>query len=164
MCSARVEFLLPADPAATERCGQWLGEHLRPGDVVALVGELGAGKTTLVRGLARGLRVDDAEAICSPTYLLVVEHPGPVPLLHADAYLPDKLRGFLDDGGLEYLLDRRSVSVVEWGNLVQNYLPASTLWVEIGLAADGGRAVALRAGAATDFSWIAGGPKMSFRD
>lgn len=160
MRSRRVEFLLPADPAATERCGQWLGEHLRAGDVVALVGELGAGKTTLVRGLARGLGVDDPEAISSPTYLLVVEHPGRVPLLHADAYLPDKLRGFLDDGGLDYLLDPRSVSVVEWGNLVQNYLPASTLWVEIGLAADGGRTVAVRAPDEPGFAWTANGPKI----
>jgi tRNA threonylcarbamoyladenosine biosynthesis protein TsaE len=127
---------------------------------VALVGELGAGKTTLVRGLARGLGVDDAEAVSSPTYLLVVEHPGPVPLLHADAYLPDKLRGFLDDGGLDYLLSPRCVSVVEWGDLVQNCLPDSTLWVELSVAADAGRRVVLRAARAADFSWIAAGPKM----
>jgi len=164
MRSACVEFSLPADASATERCGQWLGGHLRAGDVVALVGELGAGKTTLVRGLARGLGVDDPDAVSSPTYLLVVEHPGQVPLLHADAYLPDKLRGFLDDGGLDYLLDRRSVSVIEWGNLVQNYLPANTLWVELELAPDGGRRVVVRTADDRDYSWIAGGPKMAAGD
>lgn len=130
---------LPADPAATERLGEWLGEHLVPGDTLGLCGELGAGKTTLVRGLARGLLLDDPEAISSPTYLLVVEHPGPKPLLHADAYLPQKLAGFLDDGGLDYLLDERAVVVVEWADRVRAFLPPETLWLELSLAPDGGR-------------------------
>ena len=164
MCSARVDFALPADPAATERCGQWLGEHLRAGDVVALVGELGAGKTTLVRGMARGLGADDPDAISSPTYLLVVEHPGRVPLLHADAYLPDKLRGFLDDGGLDYLLDPRAAAVVEWGDLIRNYLPASTLWVEMRPLPDGGRSVTVAAPDTVHFAWVTLGPKMCFGD
>ena len=162
MTSRRVEFDLPPDPAATERCGAWLGAHLRPSDVVALVGELGAGKTTLVRGLARGLGVDDCEAVSSPTYLLVIEHPGRVPLLHADAYLPTKLRGFLDDGGLDYLLDGRAVAVVEWGDLVRNYLPERSLWLEIRLRPDAGRHLIAEFGAGADFSWIDAAPKMSF--
>ena len=130
---------LPADPAATERLGEWLGRHLTPGDTLGLCGELGAGKTTLVRGLARGLQVDDAAAVSSPTYLLVVEHDGPKPLLHADAYLPQKLAGFLDDGGLDYLLDERAVVVVEWADRVRAWLPAATLWLDLELAHDGGR-------------------------
>ena len=130
---------LPADPAATERLGAWLGERLQPGDTLGLCGELGAGKTTLVRGLARGLHLDDPDAISSPTYLLVVEHAGPKPLLHADAYLPQKLAGFLDDGGLDYLLDERAVVVVEWADRVRAFLPKETLWLELSLAANGGR-------------------------
>lgn len=134
---------LPADPAATERFGEWLGRQLAPGDTVGLVGELGAGKTTLVRGLARGLGVDDADAVCSPTYLLVVEHAGRVRLLHADAYLPGKLRGFLADGGLEYLFDAGAVVVVEWADRVREHLPERTLWIELAPAPDGGRRVRL---------------------
>lgn len=164
MTSVRVELHLPPDPAATERCGRWFGEHLRQGDVVGLVGELGAGKTTLVRGLARGLGVDEADAVSSPTYLLVVEHPGPVPLLHADAYLPDKLRGFLDDGGLDYLLDPRAVTVIEWADLIRNYLPTRTLWLELSLPAEPGRQLVARAADEAGFSWLHGAPKMSFRD
>ena len=58
---------LPNDPLATERLGEWVGERLRPGDTVALSGTLGAGKTTFVRGLARGLDIDDPDAVSSPT-------------------------------------------------------------------------------------------------
>lgn len=128
--------------------------------MVGLTGELGAGKTTLVRGLARGLQVTDPEAISSPTYLLVVEHPGPIPLLHADAYLPAKLQGFLDDGGLDYLLDPRAVAVIEWAQNVQKSLSGRTLWVDIAMAADGGRTVELRPSAATAFPWLAAVPKI----
>ncbi|MBL8752110.1 MAG: tRNA (adenosine(37)-N6)-threonylcarbamoyltransferase complex ATPase subunit type 1 TsaE [Planctomycetes bacterium] len=151
---------LPADPAATEWLGAWLGEHLLPGDVLGLVGELGAGKTTLVRGLARGLGVDDADAVCSPTYLLVVEHQGRCRLLHADAYLPGKLLGFLEDGGLEYLFDASAVAVVEWAQRIQNHLPGRRLWVEIAMAPTGGRRVVLRPEGDPGFPWLAHLPKI----
>jgi tRNA threonylcarbamoyladenosine biosynthesis protein TsaE len=155
-----LERELPAEPAATERLGAWLGLHLVPGDVVGLVGELGAGKTTLVRGLARGLGVDDPDAVSSPTYLLVIEHPGRARLLHADAYLPGKLLAFLDDGGLEYLVDPTAVVVVEWADRVRQHLPARTLWLELGMAPGGGRHVRLTTAAATDYPWLASLPKM----
>lgn len=155
MLSGRACVDLPADPAATEAFGQWLGERLRPGDTLALVGGLGAGKTTLVRGLAGGLRVDDPDAVQSPTYLLVVEHPGPVPLLHADAYLPAKLEGFLADGGLEYLFDARAVVAVEWADRVRRLLPARTLWLELALAPGGGRHLRLACADAAAFAFLA---------
>jgi tRNA threonylcarbamoyladenosine biosynthesis protein TsaE len=151
---------LPADPAATERLGRWLGERLRPGDTVGLTGELGAGKTTLVRGLAVGLAVHDPDAVASPTYLLVVEHPGTVRLLHADAYLPGKLLGFLDDGGLEYLFDPTAVAVVEWAQRIAKHLPSRVLWVEIALAPEAGRQVVLRPGDPADFPWLQDSPKI----
>ena len=151
---------LPADPTATERLGRWLGERLRPGDTLGLVGDLGAGKTTLVRGLAVGLLVDDPDAVASPTYLLVVEHPGPVRLLHADAYLPGKLLGFLDDGGLEYLFDATAVAVVEWAQRIANHLPQRVLWVEIAVAPGGGRQVVLRPGDPADYPWLRESPKI----
>lgn len=158
--SSTTTVTLPTDPQATERLGRWLGERLGAGDTVGIVGELGAGKTTLVRGLARGLGVDDPEAVCSPTYLVVVEHAGRVRLLHADAYLPGKLAAFLDDGGLEYLFDRTAVVVIEWAQRVAGYLPARTLWVELSVAAHGGRDVAVRAAQPGDFPFLAGMPKM----
>jgi tRNA threonylcarbamoyladenosine biosynthesis protein TsaE len=151
---------LPADPAATERLGEWLGRSLRPGDTLALAGELGSGKTTLARGVARGLAVTDPDAVASPTYLLVVEHPGPTRLLHADAYLPGKLLAFLDDGGLEYLFDPTAVAVVEWADRIAAHLPERTLWVELAPAPDGGRTVRMHAAGTATFPWLAGMPKM----
>ncbi|MEO6597603.1 MAG: tRNA (adenosine(37)-N6)-threonylcarbamoyltransferase complex ATPase subunit type 1 TsaE [Planctomycetota bacterium] len=160
MVSPHHTLHLPADPAATERLGAWLGQHLRPGNVVGLVGELGVGKTTLVRGMARGLGTLDPEAVCSPTYLLVIEHPGRVPLLHADAYLPAKLAGFLDDGGLEYLLDPAAVAVVEWAQRVAKHLPERTLWVELSMSAEPGRSVRVRCQRAEHYPFLAELPKM----
>ncbi|MBK8098419.1 MAG: tRNA (adenosine(37)-N6)-threonylcarbamoyltransferase complex ATPase subunit type 1 TsaE [Planctomycetes bacterium] len=145
---------LPADPAATFALGERLGRHLRRGQTVALVGDLGAGKTTFARGIGAGLEVDDPDAICSPTYLLVVEHPGPRPLLHADAYLPQKLAGFLAEGGLDYLLDANAVVIVEWADRIVDLLPAEALWVHLTPAADGGRDVTFRQVDPSAWPWL----------
>jgi len=154
-----VEVTLP-DAAATDRLGRWLGARLRAGDAVGLVGDLGAGKTSLVRGMAHGLGLDDPDAISSPTYLLVIEHAGPVRLLHADAYLPAKLQGFLADGGLEYLFEPVAVAVVEWADRICNLMPAKTLWVDVAVVPNGGRRAVLRPPAGGGFPWLANLPKM----
>jgi tRNA threonylcarbamoyladenosine biosynthesis protein TsaE len=155
---------LPDDPNATERLGECIGQLLRAGDTVALAGPLGAGKTTLVRGLARGMEIDDPEAISSPTYLLVIEHDGEIPLLHADAYLPEKLAGFLEDGGLEYLFDPSKVVVVEWAENILNTLPDNTLWVSLGFASQPGRKVTVGTGAKEHYPWLLDLKKMSSGD
>lgn len=151
----RLRLQLPADAAATERLGEQLGRQLRPGDTLALVGDLGTGKTTLTRGIARGLALADPDAVASPTYLLVVEHHGPIPLLHADAYLPAKLAGFLADGGLEYLFQPGAVTVVEWADRIAADLPDRAVWLELAVAPDGGRLATLRARRAEDHPWLA---------
>jgi len=149
------ELELPAEAGATAQLGRELGAWLRCGDVLALVGELGAGKTTLVRGLAAGLGVDDPQAVASPTYLLVIEHPGPRPLRHADAYLPDKLGGFLADGGLDYLMAEDAVVALEWADRVAAAVPARALWLHLVVTPDGGRAVRLHGQFAEAFPWLA---------
>jgi len=116
-----------ADEAATRSLGEFLGQRMQPGQAVALIGELGAGKTCLARGVGQGLGLEDPEAVCSPTYLLVIEHPGPVPMLHVDAYLPDKTRRFLEDGGLDYVSESAGVMVVEWADRLVDLLPVETL-------------------------------------
>ena len=120
-----------ADVEATMALGESLGAHLEPGDAVGLVGDLGAGKTSMARGIARGLGVDDPEAVTSPTYLIVIEHAGPRPMIHVDAYLPEKTRGFLLDGGVDYLEEAGGIVVAEWADRIRDLLPATTLWIRI---------------------------------
>ena len=145
-------IVLP-DAAATDALGRRIGARLQSGQGVALVGDLGAGKTSLTRGIGFGLGLEDPAAVCSPTYLLVIEHPGPVPLVHIDAYLPGKTRGFLEDGGLDYIDETRGVVVVEWAERLEDLLPEETLWITM-LHLDGGRQARLedRVGA---FGWLA---------
>ena len=123
-------------PGDTEALGRALGERLATGQGLALVGELGSGKTCLARGVAQGLGVDHPEGVCSPTYLLVMEHPGPRAMLHLDAYLEDKSRAFLLDGGLDYLDEFRGVVVIEWAEKLADLLPEQSLWVELQHAGD----------------------------
>lgn len=146
-----------ADEAATERFGERLGGLLRAGQGLALTGELGAGKTCVARGVARGLGVEEPDEVCSPTYLLVIEHPGRVPMVHVDAYLDSKTRGFLLDGGIDYLAALDGVVVVEWADRIADLLPPATLWVALERQGDG-RVARLRpaAGQADMFPWLDG--------
>jgi tRNA threonylcarbamoyladenosine biosynthesis protein TsaE len=101
--------------AETEAAGEDLGRRLRAGDIVLLIGELGAGKTTFVRGVARG--TGSLAAVASPTFQLVRIYPGRVQLAHVDLYRIEsdaELAGL----GLEELADAGAV-VVEWGDRLQ---------------------------------------------
>lgn len=98
-------------PAETEHLGRLMGERLRPGDVVLLVGELGAGKTTFVRGVAVG--TGSKAPVASPTFQLVRIYPGRVQLAHIDLFRVEN-PAELADLGLEELTDQGAV-VVEWG-------------------------------------------------
>jgi len=99
-------------PAQTESAGEALGERLRRGDIVLLSGELGAGKTTFVRGVARG--TGSATPVASPTFQLVRVYPGRTQLAHVDLYRIEK-PSELADLGLDELADQGAV-VVEWGD------------------------------------------------
>jgi tRNA threonylcarbamoyladenosine biosynthesis protein TsaE len=98
-------------PGETERAGTVLGERLRAGDIVLLTGELGAGKTTFVRGVARG--TGSRAQVASPTFQLVRVYPGRVQLAHVDLYRVEN-EAELADLGLEELAEGGAV-VVEWG-------------------------------------------------
>lgn len=115
-------------PEDTRGVGEAVASLLQPGDAIALTGELGAGKTTLVQGAARGLGV--AGHVASPTFTLVREHPGPVPLFHVDVYRLDRIQDVLDLG-LEEMVDGGGVVIVEWGDAIEELLPAGHLTIEL---------------------------------
>ncbi|GMT47384.1 MAG: hypothetical protein IEMM0007_0950 [bacterium] len=96
----------------TINTGERLGRILGKGDIVCLYGDLGAGKTTLVKGIARGLGIEERE-ITSASFVIIAEHYGRIPLFHIDLY---RVSGAddLQDLGLEEYLDGEGVAVVEW--------------------------------------------------
>ena len=103
---------MTASAEETEAEGERAGHELKAGDLLLLVGPLGAGKTTFVRGLARG--TGSRDPVASPTFVLVRNYHGRVPLAHVDLYRLDRTPE-LRDLGLDELLDQGAV-VVEWGN------------------------------------------------
>jgi tRNA threonylcarbamoyladenosine biosynthesis protein TsaE len=105
-----------------------VGELLRPGDVVSLVGDLGAGKTVFARGVARALGV--TELVVSPTFTIVREYEGRVPLVHVDVYRIDAVQE-LHDLGFEEVVRDDAVTLVEWGDKVDALLPGDRLDVRL---------------------------------
>ena len=112
----------------TRAVGAWLASRLRPGDLVLLSGDLGAGKTTFAQGLARALNVE--EGVTSPTFVLMLEYPGSPPLLHLDAYRLEKRDGspFEEDdlreaGIFDFLSRRDAIKLVEWPERIADFLP-----------------------------------------
>ncbi len=119
----------------TEALGETLARRLGPGDVVAYRGDLGAGKTAFTRGLARGLGCTGR--VTSPTFTVVNEYEGRLPLFHFDLY---RLEGedALYDIGWEDYLDRGGVCAVEWSERAEAALPRETVWVSIRRCAESG--------------------------
>jgi tRNA threonylcarbamoyladenosine biosynthesis protein TsaE len=113
----------------TRQLAGGLAPLLVPGDVLVLAGDLGAGKTTFVQGLAKGLGI--VERVTSPTFILMKEYPGGrFPLMHLDVYRLGKVQEVIDLGIDEYL-DPSYVVAVEWGDMVEPLLPQEHLKVEI---------------------------------
>jgi tRNA threonylcarbamoyladenosine biosynthesis protein TsaE len=120
-----------------------LAAAMRPGDVLTLTGDLGAGKTVFVQGAAVALGVTDR--VTSPSFLLRRDYPGRIPVIHVDVYRLDSF-GEVTDLGLDELFDDSAVTFVEWGDLVRPLLPADHLEVELTTTPeDDTRHVALRA-------------------
>jgi tRNA threonylcarbamoyladenosine biosynthesis protein TsaE len=115
--------------------GAELGRRLRSGDVVALHGPLGAGKTTLVKGIARSLRIDDP--ITSPSFTLIAEYDGvlegkPIVLYHIDLYRIGHPRE-IEDLGIEEIMGGCGICIIEWAEKAEDFLPEATIHVKIDL-------------------------------
>lgn len=115
-------------PDETRILGACLAPTLVPGDVISLSGDLGAGKTVFVQGLATALGVE--APVTSPTFTIVHEYEGRYPVTHMDVYRLDSFQEVLDLG-FEELLDPAAILVVEWGEAVTPLFPPSYLEVEI---------------------------------
>jgi len=127
--SPAISFRSP-DAASTQRFGERLAALLAPGDVVWLLGPLGAGKTCLVQGVARGLGVDPATPVTSPTFTLIGEYPARIPLRHADFYRIESEQRLFEIG-FDDLLDGKGVLLVEWADRWPAALPAERLEIRI---------------------------------
>ena len=123
-------FLSSENPAYTFQFGKNLGMLLARGDVVALVGELGAGKTTLTQGIVRGLGVGEEHYIGSPTFTLINEYAGRMPVYHLDFYRIETPAEFVNLG-LEEYLDGEGVAVIEWADKVEALLPEDLVMITL---------------------------------
>ena len=112
----------------TQEIGYKLGNLLTPGSVICLIGDLGAGKTTMTQSLAKALEVDDY--ITSPTFTIVNEYEGKMPLYHFDVYRIGSSDEMYDIGYEEYI-NGEGVCIIEWANLIEDILPDEYLYIEM---------------------------------
>ena len=125
--------LISHSPEETQQLGSWLGELAQPGDIFLLSGGLGTGKTCLTQGIARGLGI--ADYVASPSFIIVRELYGRLPLYHMDLYRLDRLEEIAELGLDDYLYGN-GVCVIEWAEKGAALFPAEHLLVKISYLAD----------------------------
>lgn len=136
MTADRREMFYTGSAAATLELAEHVGRLLHGGEVLALVGDLGAGKTTFVKGLCRGLDLADTSQVSSPSYVLEHIYEARLVIHHFDAYRLESSDEFLALGFEEHLGSDRDVMFVEWADRVAAALPAERLSIDIDYAVD----------------------------
>jgi tRNA threonylcarbamoyladenosine biosynthesis protein TsaE len=122
-------ILRSQSPEQTFQLGAGIGKILKAGDFLALIGELGSGKTAFVQGLARGMGVPAAYAVVSPTFTLINEYPGQsATLYHLDVYRLASSADLLDTGFDEAIF-QKGVTVVEWAERIADFIPPYAITV-----------------------------------
>ena len=112
----------------TQDLAKKLARNINPGITISLIGDLGTGKTTFTKGFARQMGIKDH--VTSPTFKLISEYQGKkYKLNHIDAYRMNGPEDFLNIGGEEYLLSKNSITIIEWGDLLNDILPSKTIRV-----------------------------------
>jgi len=124
------KFIFSRSTEDTLLIGKIIGQCLINGDIVALIGDLGTGKTCLTQGIARGLDVSESYAVASPTFTLINEYPGRHVLYHLDVYRLSGSRD-LEEMGYEEYFYGRGVSVIEWAEKIADIIPdtAISIWI-----------------------------------
>jgi tRNA threonylcarbamoyladenosine biosynthesis protein TsaE len=123
-----------ATEQATIALGTQLARFLKPGSVVAFYGDLGTGKTTMIKGFARGLGVQ--ETVKSPSFVIITEYQGRLPVYHIDLYRL-KSTAELIEIGLEFYLHGDGVCLIEWADRAESFLPPNTIRIRLSLTPNG---------------------------
>lgn len=127
MVSGKIVEIISPTAEETERIGSLVGEMLTGGDILALVGELGAGKTTFVRGIAERMGCDKGE-VASPSFTVINEYNGSPPLFHIDFYRLEGEKDLCEIGYEEYI-QGNGVVVIEWADKLPQAVPKESLWI-----------------------------------
>lgn len=136
--------IITYEPEQTRVLGLQFGEALKSGMVLSLEGDLGAGKTLFVKGLAEGLCVPDDIYVTSPSYALIHEYPGRLPFFHADLYrIEDPAE--LDDLGLLEIMDQGNVVAIEWAERIRDILPPEGMTIRLEMLNDEVRKISMAA-------------------
>lgn len=123
------ETLTSTSEQQTKEIARKFADTLKAGDVVCLKGELGAGKTHFVKGMAGAFGIDESE-VQSPTFTLINEYSGSLPLYHFDCYRLESVREAVEIGAEEYFYGE-GVSVIEWPEQIQEIIPPDAVWITI---------------------------------
>jgi tRNA threonylcarbamoyladenosine biosynthesis protein TsaE len=130
-------------PEETQTIGKQIGASLKTGDVIALIGDLGAGKTCLTQGIARGVGIASHEIVNSPSYTLINEYAGEIPIYHIDLYRL-KHHGEIIDLGLDEFLEGNGICIIEWADRMSNLLPADHIQITMTWVDESARIIELQ--------------------
>ncbi len=132
--------MLTHSPEETIRLGEDLAKRLSKGSVVALFGDLGSGKTTFTKGIGKGLGVKNAMHINSPTFVLIKEYKGKLPLYHLDLYRLDNLQDIEDIAVEEYIYGD-GITIIEWAGKMKGLLPKKHIAVKFTIKGESERGI-----------------------
>ncbi len=130
----RNETFRTESPEETQTFGEKLGKTLKQGDVIALIGDLGTGKTCLTQGIARGVGIAPDEVVSSPSYILINEYNARVPIYHIDLYRLENSEKIAELGLSEYV-EGDGICIIEWAERMADALPDTCIKIHITLAA-----------------------------
>ena len=128
----RNESFTTENPMETQALGEEIGKMLKRGDVIALIGDLGTGKTCLTQGIARGAGIASDEIVSSPSYILINEYNGKVPIYHIDLYRLENSAEIAELGLSEYV-EGDGICIIEWAERMADALPDTCIKIHITL-------------------------------
>ena len=128
----RNEIIITESPDETQALGEKLGKTLKRGDVIALIGDLGTGKTCLTQGIARGVGIAPNEIVSSPSYILINEYNGAIPIYHIDLYRLENSEEIAELGLSEYV-EGDGICIIEWAERMADTLPDTSIKIHITL-------------------------------